>query len=63
MYIGEFKNNKKDGLGKFVWFDGRIYEGKFKDDMIHGNGKMIISKNNIINGIWNKGELIKNSPK
>ena len=36
MYTGEFKKNK-DGIGKMVYADGKIYEGKWK------NGKPLIN--------------------
>lgn len=26
-YLGEFKNDKKDGYGTYVWADGKKYEG------------------------------------
>jgi hypothetical protein len=29
IYTGEFKNGKKDGLGKFVWADKSSYAGGF----------------------------------
>lgn len=27
QYIGEFRNGKKEGFGKFKWNDGSFYEG------------------------------------
>ena len=37
-YIGEFKNSKFEGFGKFIYNDGRKYEGDFKDHKYHGWG-------------------------
>ena len=28
-YEGEWKNGKMHGSGKFVWEDGRVYQGLF----------------------------------
>lgn len=28
-------------MGKFMWRTGETYEGEWKDDMMHGNGKII----------------------
>jgi hypothetical protein len=29
-YIGEWKNNEMDGMGKYEWADGSYYEGPWK---------------------------------
>jgi len=36
LYMGEFKNNKKDGLGLYRWQDGTIYYGEWKNDTMEG---------------------------
>ena len=28
-YSGEFVNNEYHGMGKFEWFDGKVYEGNW----------------------------------
>jgi L1 cell adhesion molecule like protein len=30
-YVGEYKNDKKEGIGMFTWPDGRIYNGQWKN--------------------------------
>ena len=35
-YVGEWKDNKLDGLGKFKWPDGRKYIGQYKNDYKNG---------------------------
>ncbi len=42
-YFGEFKNNKPNGEGFFLYEDGQSYEGFFKDGELHGKGVMIYS--------------------
>jgi len=37
-YVGEFKDNKKNGQGIFTWPDGSKYVGEFKDDNFNGQG-------------------------
>lgn len=32
VYIGEWKNNKKNGFGKFTYAKGHVYEGQWKGD-------------------------------
>ena len=36
-FTGERKDGKKNGLGKYEWNSGAVYEGYFKDDNIDGN--------------------------
>lgn len=31
-------NNKIEGHGKYIWTDGRIYEGDWLDNQMHGKG-------------------------
>ena len=33
-YEGEWKNGKMHGSGKFIWEDGRVYQGYFKKENI-----------------------------
>ena len=36
IYMGEFKNNKKEGIGKYRWPDGTLYFGEWKNDNMDG---------------------------
>lgn len=36
IYMGEFKNNKKEGIGKYRWPDGTLYLGEWKNDNMNG---------------------------
>lgn len=36
IYMGEFKNNKKEGLGLYRWQDGTLYYGEWKNDNMEG---------------------------
>ena len=36
IYMGEFKNNKKDGIGMYRWPDGTIYYGEWKNNNMEG---------------------------
>jgi hypothetical protein len=37
-YTGEYKAGKRDGFGKAVLRNGKIYEGTFQDGKMHGHG-------------------------
>ena len=57
-YTGEFRNNKRNGLGLFKNYDGKTYDGNWLDDKQHGvvkfteNGQTRFTK-------WQNGVLIK----
>ena len=38
LYVGEIKNGKRHGKGKFTYPSGNTYEGQFKDDAFCGQG-------------------------
>lgn len=44
-YIGEFKDNMKDGYGEEKYCDGSIYKGEFSHDMKHGKGVLLLQGN------------------
>ena len=37
-YVGEYKDNKKNGKGTYTWPDGRKYVGEWKDNKRNGQG-------------------------
>ena len=37
-YVGEFKNELREGKGAMFWFDGVKYEGNWKNDKTEGKG-------------------------
>ena len=39
-YVGELINGKPNGMGKATFDDDCLYEGEFKDSLLHGRGKM-----------------------
>ena len=47
VYVGEFKDNKKDGKGKYIYKDDSHYDGEFIDDLFDGNGKYFWKEKNI----------------
>ena len=48
-----------DGQGTFSWTDGRIYKGGWRNNMPHGNGKMVSSSGEIKLGLWENGKRVK----
>ena len=54
-YVGEWKDDKKDGKGTFTWNSGShkgdVYVGEFKDGKFNGYGKWT----NADGSIWHDG--------
>ena len=60
--MGDYKNDKKEGEGKFTWPDGRIYEGHWKNGKQDGEGKFYNPRTNEWKfGIWVNGKKIKSN--
>ena len=39
VYFGQLsEDQKKDGVGIVFYYDGRLYEGEFGNDLKHGKG-------------------------
>ncbi len=51
-YLGEWKDGKKNGHGKFTWEDGRVYEGAWKDDTMTGWGVFTWPDGSRYEGQW-----------
>lgn len=64
LYEGEWKNNKRHGYGKMIYFNGDIYEGEFKNDTQDGYGEMKYANGVRYKGHWSDdyrhgfGELV-----
>ncbi|MDG2298073.1 MAG: hypothetical protein P8L40_00475, partial [Planktomarina sp.] len=54
-YVGEFKDNKRNGKGTYTFADGEKYVGEWKDDMRNGQGT-----NTFANGEQYVGEFKDN---
>ena len=56
-YTGEFKNNKKDGIGTILWKDGSKYQGQFKNNQMNGYGMIEYPEKNYYQGEIKKGKM------
>ena len=51
-YVGQYRNDKKEGFGVYYWLDGRRYEGEWQDGKRNGPGKMIYPDGTEKHGYW-----------
>lgn len=45
-----------EGMGIYLWADGRKYEGEYKDDKKHGFGIYTWADHRRYEGMWFKGK-------
>ena len=57
-YIGEYKNDVREGYGCYKWKNGFSFQGPFKNNKPHGEGKMTTNNKTIdvefIEGVLNR---------
>jgi hypothetical protein len=54
-YVGEWKDNKWDGFGKYVYIDGASYVGQWINNNQNGNGTLKYSDGKKYVGEWKNG--------
>lgn len=54
-YVGEFKEDEKEGRGMCTFTNGNLYTGRFKVDLMDGIGQMIYRNKDEYIGVWEKG--------
>jgi hypothetical protein len=55
QYIGEFKKGFPHGEGKYIWADGKTYEGEWSNGKMDGEGVMnmiVMGKDSVLTGFW-----------
>ena len=57
IYTGEFKNNKKDGIGTILWKDGSKYQGQFSNNKMEGYGMIEFPEKNFYQGEIRNGKM------
>ena len=56
FYKGQFKDNLRNGKGKYYENNKLVYEGDFKDDTYDGKGKLYNENGNYYEGEFTKGK-------
>ena len=54
IHEGWFRQDKKTGRGRMIYFDGKVYTGEWRDNLWHGEGSIEFS-----NGSRYEGKLKK----
>lgn len=54
-YEGEFKENARHGLGKYVLPNGSVYDGEWRDNVMSGRGTFSWTDGSVYVGHWKDG--------
>jgi len=57
-YIGNYENDKRNGLGTYYWPNKEKYVGQWKDDKRNGKGTFYSKDGKEVTGIWKEDKLI-----
>ena len=57
-YVGEWKDNKKNGQGTYTWANGAKYVGEFKDNKQNGQGTYTWANGDKRVGYWVNNEYV-----
>ena len=58
-YRGYFKRDKKHGLGSYVYSNGEVCNGEFKNNIRNGKGYLVVRGDTTKSGIWFADKFIK----
>ena len=56
-YVGEYKDDKRNGHGTLTFADGDKYVGEWKDNNYHGQGTYTFADGDKRSGLWINGEF------
>lgn len=59
IYEGQYKDDLKHGAGKFVWADGRTYDGEWFNGHRHGRGLYMNAKSEKKVGYWADDKFLR----
>lgn len=57
-YIGQWKQGKKDGVGKYFYANGDCFDGNFKQDLLDGDGVYTYANGESYIGKWEKRKKV-----
>ena len=56
-YSGEFKDNKRHGVGSFIFGNGQVYEGEWKEGLRDGRGELRMPDGSRYAGTWKNDKM------
>ena len=63
IFLGNYAEGKKNGIGKLYFADGSFYDGEFIANDIHGTGVYVWPDEKRYEGQWGKNKMHGNGSK
>ena len=57
VYVGEWKEGRKNGQGKMTYARGTVYEGEYKEGKMRGQGKWTNASGHVYVGEFKSGKM------
>ncbi len=55
-YVGEFRENLRNGMGRYFLADGSVYDGQWRDGVMNGLGIFTWPDLSMYDGVWKDGK-------
>ena len=55
-YVGQFRENLRNGMGRYFLADGSVYDGQWRDGVMNGLGVFTWPDGSIFDGVWKDGK-------
>ncbi len=55
-YVGEFRENLRNGIGRYFLADGSVYDGQWRDGVMNGLGVFTWPDHSMYDGVWKDGK-------
>ena len=55
-YTGEFRENLRNGIGRYFLDDGSVYDGQWRDGVMNGLGVFTWPDKSMYDGVWKDGK-------
>lgn len=55
---GQFKDGKLNGIARVIFGDGSVYNGYYRNNAKHGQGKETLASGEVTDGIWENNKYV-----
>ncbi len=59
FYEGEWRDDMKEGYGRYAWANGSSYQGHWEVDRMNGKGQFTDDSGKTVEGRWVDNDLVE----